>query len=571
MKRVILTIMFGISAIAVNAQAVFNVKSPSNIAGNYDFSWGEPSGGWGCPDFNVAGTFIEDTVMIVEDGTPGMNAQGNPISQEGCNTLTNDLTGKIALVYRNTCEFGLKALNAQNAGAIGVIIVNREPGVIAIGPGVDGVNVTIPVTFVDNSTGAQIVNAMAGGSVVVFIGNKIGFFDNDLGMNEADIFIPTPNTQNSMIAQNAAEHSFRVGAFVNNFGINNQTNITLNANITFNGNELYDESQTFDLLSLANVGIELPVFSQPTYPIGKYTITYTLSSDSTDEYDSDNSYTTDFFVSQNVFSYVKLNTEGTPEATSGLRPSGTAGTDFTSCIHFRNDNASRTIAQGLYFSGSVTAENFDGRLVEVYAYQWNNQFTDIDDSVNAVFTQYDQVGFANYNYVEDSMSLKTVYAPFDVPVTLIDDQRYLFCIKTYEADMYLGYGSLDYSLVYANDLQPLFPIDWDQFYLSGFGADAPPSIGVRLVDVNSASLEETEVEDLNIYPNPAKEKITISGNDLADFETIELRDQLGRSIATWKVNAATMSFDVSKFATGNYHLVLNGAKGLTTKQVQINH
>ena len=30
------------------------------------------------------------------------------------NALTNDLTGKIAVVWRNTCQFGGKILNAQS-------------------------------------------------------------------------------------------------------------------------------------------------------------------------------------------------------------------------------------------------------------------------------------------------------------------------------------------------------------------------------------------------------------------------------------------------------------------------
>ena len=47
--------------------------------------------------------------MFAEDGTTGLNPQGNPISQEGCNPLINDLTGKIAVIWRNTCEFGAKA------------------------------------------------------------------------------------------------------------------------------------------------------------------------------------------------------------------------------------------------------------------------------------------------------------------------------------------------------------------------------------------------------------------------------------------------------------------------------
>ncbi|MFN5415727.1 MAG: PA domain-containing protein [Flavobacteriia bacterium] len=570
MKKILFTLVIGLSCSFAKSQAVFNVTNPSSISGNYDFTWADPAGGWSSPDFNVQGTFIEDTLMVADDGSPGLNAQGNPVSAEACNPLINNLTGKIAVIYRNNCEFGTKALNAQNAGAIGVIIINRDSDVIEMGPGADGVNVTIPVAFVSNITGELIVDEMLNGPVTVFMGNKVGYFQYDLGMNQADIFIPNPNTNTSIIAQNDTEYSVRVGAFVNNFGYADQVNGSLNAVITYNGNEVYNESSSFDLLSSDNTGIELPIFSQTTYPVGKYTITYTITSPNADEYTSDNTYSTDFFISNEIFSYVGLNADNEPQATSGYRPSGTAGTVFTSCIHFRDPNASRAKAKGLYFSGYNTDQVFDGRLVEIYAYKWNNQFVDINDSINSVFDDYEQVGFANYNYSQDSMNLVTVFAPFDNDVTLIDDQRYLFCVTTYETDMYLGYGNLDYSTVYANELQPLFPITWDQFYLGGFGADTPPSIGVKLQDVNSLSITEQDINTILVYPNPATNKINISGDDLIKYTTIELRDQLGRSISSWNINSNVNSIDVSKFAAGNYLLVLTGTNGTEVKQVQIN-
>lgn len=74
---------------------------------------------------------------------------------EGCTAFTNDLTGKIALITRGTCEFGVKVLNAENAGAIGAIVCNDAPlsdpdrgGTINMAPGAVGAQVTIPNVFV---------------------------------------------------------------------------------------------------------------------------------------------------------------------------------------------------------------------------------------------------------------------------------------------------------------------------------------------------------------------------------------------------------------------------------------
>ena len=59
----------------------------------------------GCADM----TPIVGELVIVDDGT-------DPTS-DGCEPIQNDLTGKIALIDRGACEFGVKCLNAENAGA----------------------------------------------------------------------------------------------------------------------------------------------------------------------------------------------------------------------------------------------------------------------------------------------------------------------------------------------------------------------------------------------------------------------------------------------------------------------
>ncbi|HRI68540.1 MAG TPA: M36 family metallopeptidase [Polyangium sp.] len=47
---------------------------------------------------------------------------------DGCTSITTDLTGKIAIVDRGSCTFETKALNAQNRGAAGIVIVDNQPG-----------------------------------------------------------------------------------------------------------------------------------------------------------------------------------------------------------------------------------------------------------------------------------------------------------------------------------------------------------------------------------------------------------------------------------------------------------
>lgn len=130
---------FRVTPTDVPPEQVFQVLSPAAIAGAHP---AVPS------DRSQAGTFgVLPTTPIIADvvyANPG----------EACDDLTNaeELAGKIALVDRGTCPFFDKALRAQEAGAVAVIIANNGVGfpIIAAG-GTEAV--TIPVIMVSLAVG----------------------------------------------------------------------------------------------------------------------------------------------------------------------------------------------------------------------------------------------------------------------------------------------------------------------------------------------------------------------------------------------------------------------------------
>ena len=69
-----------------------------------------------------------------------------------------DLTGKIALLGRGDCDFTVKVRNAQNAGAIGVVMVDRVPGEAPFVMSHNGLEAkpTIPAVMVSLEDGAVI-------------------------------------------------------------------------------------------------------------------------------------------------------------------------------------------------------------------------------------------------------------------------------------------------------------------------------------------------------------------------------------------------------------------------------
>lgn len=69
------------------------------------------------------------------------------------------VNGRIALVDRGVCNFAVKAKNAQNAGAIGVVIANNAAGILA--PGGGDPTVTIPVLGISQADGNTLKTRLA--------------------------------------------------------------------------------------------------------------------------------------------------------------------------------------------------------------------------------------------------------------------------------------------------------------------------------------------------------------------------------------------------------------------------
>ncbi len=536
MKKILLSALALCLATWSFSQVIFSGISPASIAGNYNFSWAPPTAGWGSPDFLVPGTFIQGELMIVEDGTPGTNPQGNPVSQEGCSPLTNNLTGKIAVVYRNTCEFGTKAKNAQDAGAIGVIVLNRDPEVIQMGAGAEGANVTIPVVMLTSQDGATLVSAMANGAVEVFIGNKTGLFENDIALLASAALIPKVGAIPSLLAQNGTEFNFDLGVRIYNPGSEAQSGITLNATVTNpTGQVVYNQSVSNISIAASDsidvdptVALNLPQFSLSNYPAGTYTLEYSISLEDgiDDEYDADNSLSTTFTITSNVYSYAQVNNPaGLPRGSNFYRPNDNNIT-FSICSVLSDANASRAAATGLYFA-ATTNEDVDlaGEEIELNLYRWNDDFSDLN-SPGFGFNSLEEVTTGFYYFPSNDLQGETVYGVFNTPVALLNNVRYLACAKTTNQNVFLGHEArTDYTWNFDYYLQPMSPIENDgNYFAAGFGTDNPNSLGIRLIDVSTISLGEVSTVNGKAFPNPATDILTINveGEGMANIVATDL-------------------------------------------------
>lgn len=90
---------------------------------------------------------VSGEVALVDDGSAAPTL--------GCEPLVGFPAGAVALVDRGECRFTVKVSNAQQAGAVGVIVANNVPGAPVTMGGADP-TITIPAVMVSLDDGAVI-------------------------------------------------------------------------------------------------------------------------------------------------------------------------------------------------------------------------------------------------------------------------------------------------------------------------------------------------------------------------------------------------------------------------------
>ena len=96
------------------------------------------------------------------------NDDASGTTHEACAAPANAgaLAGKIALIDRGTCSFTVKVKNAENAGAIGVIVADNVPGEYPIIMGGTDNTITVPAFMVSFETGDTMKTFLAASTPV---------------------------------------------------------------------------------------------------------------------------------------------------------------------------------------------------------------------------------------------------------------------------------------------------------------------------------------------------------------------------------------------------------------------
>jgi hypothetical protein len=172
---------------ASSASNILQVNEPSSIASKY----AAISASFG-PRLSVYP--ITAKMVLVNDGTA--NSNGNL----GCASLVNadSVRGNIAVITRGGtgCTYQTKVLFAQEAGAIGVIMINTSNSAIAMTGAGTGIN--IPSVMISSSNGTIFKNAIATENV-------------EISMYDSTIFSAANRTYDSDFDNGVIAHEYGHG------------------------------------------------------------------------------------------------------------------------------------------------------------------------------------------------------------------------------------------------------------------------------------------------------------------------------------------------------------------------
>lgn len=300
------------------------VSAPSSIAGDFAFTTANDGSG----GTSMWGGYIDTMVTPMVDVPifmPGGTGAGD--DSLGCSGFTgataSSMVGKIAVIWRGSCEFGQKAAYAEAAGARAIVIINQYPGEGPVGmaAGAVGATVTIPVIMIGNLDGIKIsgqYRSLPPGSVKMTIIPWGKGLATDLGFVPAGVSIwhDCAIPANQLTGTLPSAYKAIDGAFIANYGTTTANNVQLATNLTFTptgGSASSIHTSTLTVTPSASstafpttdsiyavMGAEYDLTGAGGQ--GRYDINYTITSSATDMFTFDNTYTHSFYATDSVFS-----------------------------------------------------------------------------------------------------------------------------------------------------------------------------------------------------------------------------------------------------------------------------
>ncbi len=121
-----------------------------------------------------------------------------------------------------------------------------------------------------------------------------------------------------------------------------------------------------------------------------------------------------------------------------------------------------------------------------------------------------------------------------------------------------GASSYNWDLggINTTDASPIYTFPSDGQYtvsLVAIGTGCTDTIS-QIISVAEVGIATNEINNINIYPNPAKEKLTIHWNKVSQNGSLQIFDVTGKLIVNSKISGQQTEINTSNYPAGCYHL-----------------
>lgn len=501
-----------------------------------------------------------------------------------CDTIiTQDLTGKFAMIRRGTCNFSLKAYYAQEAGAIAVIIVNHyntaadgSCTLVPMGAGTNAALVTIPVVGISRQTGEEIDAALQANETVNACLLLPRIYSPAVPYHYA-----TPVSQVSELAN--------MGVNYVNRDASEQTGIELKIDITEPGGNVSSITTTIDALaSGVDTFVTFPPYTPPAV-VGEFNVVisnnkYTEPRDSlTGKFiHTDYTFAVDNFVND---------PGGVGTTNANFISGGFIHQEGNLCITGANGGAATHVTFGISNIDSVYVPNAPpgsaANDITLFVYDGDVDGDDAADFGNpGSFDDLTQVGYGVYTMTgneEDGVFIDAAVGDLITGQPIQLQPNHIYYVSLLYNGLEAGYGR---DIRFANTIEPWTYLNFPTGPLAiGNGTTLTLFSGWSgLSVVNRLQLEgfgtstndvlaETQV---TLSPNPATDVVRVNVKLDAPSEMVTLtlydaRGQLVKMQTADNILEGQISMNVQDVPSGMYLMGVRTAEGSAMRKVAICH
>lgn len=380
-----------------------------------------------------------------------------------------------------------------------------------------------------------------------------------------DVAIFNPRLAPNFATPVSQTGNFFFGHAYRNNGQDNATNLT--STITIESTNADTFSYTTELSPEYAPGSADTTFfdNTPFNPsdTGVYTYTYTLSFDNLDEQPTDNSFSEQFLISEDLFS---KDDGRSPRAT---QPGEIQDNTWEAANYYFIPNGGYQATEAIF---SVASENNEhqGQTVSVLLYQVTQDADmDFDDD------DLTPVGFGSYTFTDeengDLVVADLLNFEGDSAIVLNEGAEYLLSVQ-YTPEMAMVYTPLEYFY----DISTL--VKNGRWFTGGFGEEFTAVIRMRIEEVNSVNTQEPILAEgqISLFPNPVDQALTI---DLAldtrsDEVLIEVFDINGRLMTQRQIDQVKrerLRISTESWSNGTYLLRARTSEGVRTERFVVQH